>query len=152
VLRCDYLAKSGVGVQPGLLDQEPAKLEHPAFVVMWSMLRPLMPIPRCRSIVFDNSDKDREGIEVKHTHAHMRREGWCIIGLLLRRRLPDTVARTATSRGLGAMAGGGLRGEKILGGCRWIFFGEEKRGTNSDEIVGRMDSWEGHRAVIHARG
>jgi hypothetical protein len=50
------------------------------------------------------------------------------------------------------MAGGGLRGEKILGGCRWIFFGEEKRGTNSDEIVGRMDSWEGHRAVIHARG
>jgi hypothetical protein len=54
--------------------------------------------------------------------------------------------------GAGTMAGGGLRGEKILGGCRWIFFGEEKRGTNSDEIVGRMDSWEGHRAVIHARG
>jgi hypothetical protein len=86
----------------------------------------MMPIPRCRSIVFDNSDKDREGIEVKHTHAHMRREGRCIIGLLLRRRLPDTVAQTATSRRLGAMAGSGLRGEKIPGGSRLILWGGEK--------------------------
>jgi hypothetical protein len=55
----------------------------------------------------------------------MRREVGCIIGLLLRWRLPAMVARTATLRGLGAMAGGGLHGEKMHGGSRWIFLGGE---------------------------
>jgi hypothetical protein len=50
-------------------------LSTPAFAAKWSMLRPLTPIPRRKSMVFDSSTKNgRKGLRL-NTHTQREREG-----------------------------------------------------------------------------